>query len=86
MRRRVILRRVVHLCGCAAAVHGRTRRGRCSRVSQAVVVSAGAAEKLGAQVVVRSTVLGRGSHGGVADRPQAGVLTAQKNREKTWHS
>lgn len=81
--RRVILSHVVHLCGCAAVVHGGTSRGRCSRVSQAVVVSAGAAEKMGAQVVVRPSVLGRSSHGGVADRPQAGVLTARKNREET---
>lgn len=82
MRRRVVLSRVVHLRDCATVVHGRTRRGRCCRVSQALVVRAGASEKLGAQVAVRSSALGRSRHRGVGDSPQAGVLTAQESREE----
>lgn len=86
VRRRVVLCRVVHLRDCATVIHGRPRRGRCCQVSQAVVVNARAPEKLGAQVAVRSSVLGRRRHRGVADRPQAGVLTAKENREDTCHS
>lgn len=80
----VVLSRIVHPRDCAAVVHGGARRGRCCRVSQTVVVSAGAAEELGAHVVIRSPVLGRDR--GVADRPQAGVLTASENKEETCHS
>lgn len=78
MWRRVILGRVMHLCGCAAVIHGRARGGHCDGVRQAWVVATGPPQELGA--VVYSPILGHGCQGWVTHRPQAGVLTVERER------
>lgn len=45
---------------------------------QAGVVAAGPSQELGAQAVVCPSSLGYGGQRGVAHRPQAGVLTVQR--------
>lgn len=73
----VILSCVLHFRRSGALVHGRARGGRCGWVTRARVVAAGPSEELGAQAGVYPPILGHGSQGRVAHRPQAGVLTVQ---------